>query len=105
MHQDKRVRAEWLSKGLVRITARFGFMEKLDISPVVAGCSAHGLALAGEDTTYFAAEPVIVDRNRGLFNAFRRALFVVMKRNARPITASLGIPADALAKLCIEVPW
>jgi hypothetical protein len=29
----------------------------------------------------------------------------VMKRNARPITASLGIPADALAKLCIEVPW
>ncbi|MFZ1019155.1 MAG: KUP/HAK/KT family potassium transporter [Candidatus Cybelea sp.] len=105
VHQEKRVRAERLSEGLVRITARFGFMEKLDISPVVAGCSSHGLALAGENTTYFAAEPVIVDRNRGLFNAFRRGLFVIMKRNARSITASLGIPADALAKLCIEVPW
>ncbi|HEY4433321.1 MAG TPA: KUP/HAK/KT family potassium transporter [Candidatus Cybelea sp.] len=105
VRQEKRVRAERLSEGLVRITARFGFMEKLDIAPVVVGCSAHGLPLAGENTTYFAAEPVIVEKNHGLFNAARRALFVLMKRNARSITASLGIPPDALAKLCIEVPW
>ena len=49
VHQEKRVRAEQLSEGLVRITARFGFMEKLDISPVVAGCSAHGPRARGRE--------------------------------------------------------
>jgi K+ transporter len=80
-------------------------MEKIDITPVVIGCSKHGLGLSGENTTYFAAEPVIIEQSRGFFQAWRRSLFVVMKRNARSLTASLGIPADALAKLCIEVPW
>jgi KUP system potassium uptake protein len=99
-----RVTIDRLSSNLIRITARFGFMEKLDIAPIVRGCAGGGLHLDDEDTTYYAADPQIVPKSRGPWNAWRRNLYVFLKRNARPVTSSLGIPADALAKLGLEVP-
>jgi len=101
---DDRVNLEWLSPELVRVTARFGFMERIDIERIVNGCARQGFALNGEDTTYYSADPHIVPQQRGLFRAWRRALYVVLRRNARTVTSTLGIPADAHAKLGIEVP-
>jgi KUP system potassium uptake protein len=101
---DRRVTVERLSTSLIRITARFGFMEKLDIEPIVKGCARGGLHIGSEDTTYYAADPQIVPKSGGRWNAWRRSLYVFLKRNARPMTSSLGIPADALAKLGLEVP-
>lgn len=100
-----RVRVEHLAPNLLRITARFGFMEKLDIAPIVAGCGGLGVRIGGDDTTYYSADPVIVPEARDpWWSALRRSLYVFLKRNARPMTSSLGIPADALAKLGLEVP-
>lgn len=101
---DRRVRVEWLSEGLVRVTALFGFMEKLDIERVINSCAVHGLHIGGADTTYYSADPQIVARDSRFWQSCRRSLFVVLKRNARSVTSTLGIPPDAHAKLGIEVP-
>jgi KUP system potassium uptake protein len=101
---ERRVVVERLSPGLVRVTAYFGFMEKPDIKQVVKGCAASGLQLDDPETTYYMADPQIVARERGIWHAWRRALFVFLKQNSRPIGASLGIPADSQAKLGLEVP-
>jgi KUP system potassium uptake protein len=100
----ERVTVDRLSINLIRITARFGFMEKLGIDPIVKGCAKSGLFIGSDDTTYYAADPQIVPKGPGLVLAWRRNLYVFLKRNARPITSTLGIPADALAKLGLEVP-
>jgi KUP system potassium uptake protein len=100
---EDRVRIERLAPSLIRITARFGFMERLDIRPVVTGCSNAGLHLDDDDTTYYASDPLIVPNGRGQWKAWKRNLYVFLKRNARPMTSTLGIPADALAKLGLEV--
>ena len=104
VQSERRVNVQWLSESLVRVTARFGFMEKIDIARVIHSCAAAGLHIGGDDTTYYAADPQIVARDRGLWNAWRRGFFIVLKRNARSVTSTLGIPADALAKLGIDVP-
>ncbi|MEO6836516.1 MAG: KUP/HAK/KT family potassium transporter, partial [Candidatus Tumulicola sp.] len=101
---ENRVSVEGLSEHLIRITVRFGFMEKLDIAPIVKGCASFGLHLDDEETTYYSADPQIVPKKPGLWRAWRRNLYVFLKRNSRPMTSSLGIPADALAKLGLEVP-
>jgi KUP system potassium uptake protein len=95
---------EQLAENFVRVTANFGFMEKLSIRRIVTACDVSGLKLDDPDTTYYVADPQIVPKKRGRWRAWRRNLFVYMKRNANPITSSLGIPADELAKLGIEVP-
>ena len=95
---------KWLSRGLPRVTARFGFMENIDIEPIVASCATKGLSLYGTDTTFYSADAQIVPLDEGFARSCYRNLYVVMKRNSRAVTTSLGIPADAHAKLCIEVP-
>jgi len=101
---DSRVIVQWLSEGLVRVTARFGFMERLDIGRIINACAARGLHIGGPDTTYYSADPQIVPRERAVLQRWRRSLFIILKRNARSVTSTLGIPADAHAKLGIEVP-
>jgi KUP system potassium uptake protein len=101
--EENRVEVERLSDNLVRVIARIGFMEKLDIGPIVRACETHGLGLDAEDTTFYVADPMIVPGRKGAWNAWRRALYVFLKSNSRPITATLGIPPDQLAKLGLEV--
>jgi KUP system potassium uptake protein len=101
---DQRVTVEWLSEGLVRVTACFGFMEKLDLRRITHACAAAGLHIEGEDTTYYSADPHIVAVKKGFFRAFWRGVYVILRRNSRSVTSSLGIPADAHARLGIEVP-
>jgi KUP system potassium uptake protein len=101
---EDRVRIEGLSPALIRVTARFGFMERIDIERIVNGCAAQGFELSGDDITYYSADPHIVPQSYGLFHAWRRGLYVILRRNARTVTSTLGIPANAHAKLGIEVP-
>ena len=101
---ERRVVVQRLSDGLIRVTARFGFMEQLDIRRIIHGCSALGLMIGGNDTTFYSSDPEIVPDGSGVLNALRRSLFVFLRRNSRPVTSSLGIPPDALAKLGMEVP-
>jgi KUP system potassium uptake protein len=102
--EENRVEVDRLSDTLVRVIARIGFMEKLDIAPIVRACATHGLGLDAEDTTFYVADPMIVPGRKGAWNAWRRNLYIFLKNNSRPITASLGIPPDQLAKLGLEVP-
>jgi KUP system potassium uptake protein len=104
LRDEQRVSVDLLSPGLVRVTARFGFMEKPDIKSIVKACATSGLRLDDPDTTYYMADPQIVAKDPKLWHAWRRALFVFLKQNSRPIGASLGIPADSQAKLGLEVP-
>ncbi len=104
VRHEKRVTVERVADNLIRVTACFGFMERLSITPIVRGCATFGLHLDDEDTTYYASDPLIVAKKHGQWRAWRRALFVFMHRNSRPITASLGIPADQIAKLGLRVP-
>ena len=101
---ERRVAVERLSEGLVRVTASFGFMEKIDIGRITHACAVAGLHIEGEDTTYYSADPQIIPVERGILRALWRGLYVILRRNARSVTSTLGIPADAHARLGIEVP-
>jgi KUP system potassium uptake protein len=100
---ERRVTIECLSEALVRVTASFGFMERLDIARITHACASAGLHIGGADTTYYSADPHIVPVGRGIFRAFWRSIYVVLRRNARSVTSTLGIPADAHARLGVEV--
>ncbi|HTA38952.1 MAG TPA: KUP/HAK/KT family potassium transporter [Candidatus Acidoferrales bacterium] len=102
--EEHRVAVEHLSDNLVRVVASFGFMEKRDIAPIVSACSVRGLRLDAQDTTYYVADPVIVRAQKRPWQTWRRNLYIFLKNNSRPLTASLGIPPDQLAKLGVEVP-
>lgn len=98
-----RVEIDRLAPRLMRISARFGYMEPLRIEPVVQSCKALGLQLDDESTSFVYADPKIKGRPKGGLPRWQRWLFSVLQRNARTLPAELKIPADRCVELGVTV--
>jgi KUP system potassium uptake protein len=99
----ERVSVERVSDALVRVQARFGFMELPELRPVTEACGVSGLQIDGEDTAYVIASPKIVGAEERGFSALRRWLFDVMMRLAGTLPRDLHIPANQLIEVGVEV--
>jgi KUP system potassium uptake protein len=100
---QKRVTIERLSGQLVRVQARFGFMELPDVKPILTSCAAFGLDLDAPETSYVIAAPQIVPADGHGMSGPRRWLFGVMQRLAGTLPREVHIPADRLVQLGVEV--
>ena len=97
-----RVTIEVVGPHLVRVAARFGYMDAPRIAPILEACEGHGLDLDDPETSFFYADPKIVAAPHGMNPLFRR-LFDAMVRIALPITDELQIPAERRVELGLEV--
>lgn len=102
LSNEERVTVERLSLRLVRVVARFGYMEAPRIHPIFTACEVYGLGLDRDDTSFFYADPKIEARPGGL-PAWRRELFAALQRNARPLPDDLKIKAERRIELGVTV--
>jgi KUP system potassium uptake protein len=100
----ERVTVERMSLRLVRVIARFGYMESPEIAPILRSCEAFGLHLDRDDTSFFYADPKIEPARDGQgMPGWRRELFVTLQRNARPLPDDLHIRAERRVELGVTV--
>jgi KUP system potassium uptake protein len=100
---EERVTVERFSLRLVRVIARFGYMEAPRIDPILKSCAAFGLDLDRDDTSFFYADPKIEPLARGGMPSWRRELFATLQRNARPLPDDLHIKAERRIELGVTV--
>jgi KUP system potassium uptake protein len=100
---DERVTVERLSLRLVRVVARFGYMEPPRIDPILRACDAFGLRLDRDDTSFFYADPKIEAAPEHGLPGWRRELFAALQRNARPLPDDLRIKAERRVELGVTV--
>jgi KUP system potassium uptake protein len=100
---EERVTVERLSLRLVRVVARFGYMEAPRIDPIFRSCDAFGLQLDRDDTSFFYADPKIEAAPEHGMVGWRRELFSALQRNARPLPDDLRITAERRVELGITV--
>jgi KUP system potassium uptake protein len=98
-----RVTIEYLAPRLIRVYARFGYMEPPRIKPILNACKAEGLALDDEETAYFYADPKIEAATEHPFPPWQRGLFNALQRNSRPLPDDLQIPAERRIELGVTV--
>ena len=103
VEDTERIFVERLSDNLVRVQARFGFMELPTLDAIVTLCSAQGLELDNEKASFVVARPQIVACEKPTMYATRRWLFDVMQKLAGTLPKDLGIPPDRLVELGVEV--
>ncbi|MBV9439242.1 MAG: KUP/HAK/KT family potassium transporter, partial [Candidatus Eremiobacteraeota bacterium] len=101
--ETERVTVERFSLRLVRVIARFGYMEQPRIDPILKSCSAFGLDLDKDDTSFFYADPKITASNVGGMQAWRRKLYTTMQRNSQPLPDDLQIEAERRVELGVTV--
>jgi KUP system potassium uptake protein len=101
--KQDRVTVERLSPRLVRVIARFGYMEAPRIDPILRSCESCGLDLDRDDTSFFYADPKIEPSKAGGMPSWRRELFATLLRNARPLPDDLRIRAERRVELGVTV--
>jgi KUP system potassium uptake protein len=102
--REQQVASEQLGEGLIRVTARYGFMEQPKLADVIRDCSRGG-DLDLREASYFVPDPRL-ERSRGKkrMRAWRRALFAFMLRNEVKASDLLDVPADQIVQVGVAVP-
>jgi KUP system potassium uptake protein len=100
---EERVTVERLSLRLIRVIARFGYMEAPRIDPILRSCDAFGLQLDRDDTSFFYADAKIEAAPAHGMPGWRRELFATLLRNARPLPDDLRIKAERRVELGVTV--
>ena len=98
-----RLTIEPLAPRLVRVKARFGYMEAPRIEPVLRACEAQRLLLDNDETSFFYADPKIEAAPKDGLPAWQRWLFTVLQRNSRPLPDDLRIRAERRVELGVTV--
>jgi KUP system potassium uptake protein len=100
---EERVAVAELGEGFYRITLAYGFMEDPDVPEALSTVHVPGLDLSPARTSYFLGrETLIPSQEPGMFR-WRRTLFAIMARNARPATAFFGLPANRVVELGAQI--
>ena len=103
--EGERVAIEELAPNLFRVTAKIGFMELPDIRPIVRACVTEGLHLEDETTTWFVADPKVLEAGSDdeyAMQKWKRGYFAFLLRNSRPLTDDLCLPANQTVEIRIE---
>ncbi len=92
-----------LGNGFYRVRAQYGFMQSPNVIELMELCGKKGLATRSADTSYFLGrETLLVTKKRGMAR-WRKAIFAVMSRNARPATAFFHIPPNRVVELGAQI--
>ncbi|MHC1789818.1 potassium transporter Kup [Solidesulfovibrio sp.] len=101
---DGRLDIQDLGLGFFRIMARYGFMETPDVPAVIAQARSLGIPIdPPSDTTFFLGRESLLTTGKAKMAGFRKSLFALMSRNARPATAYFGLPPGRVVELGVQV--
>lgn len=98
----ERVTVERVNTRFVLVRARFGYMERATLGPILRQCERAALEIDKETTSFVYANPVIVPRSSGGMHLWQRALFTWLQRNSRSLATELKIPASRRIELRVE---
>jgi KUP system potassium uptake protein len=102
--RSERVTVVHCPHGFYRVTVHYGFLQQPDLSSAIAECRPDGIALSGTGIVYFVnAERLTLRHERNPLHWWRKRLFALLVRNARPAPAFFGLPSDQVIEFGQDV--
>lgn len=103
MPAEERVTVQQIAPGIIRVIARFGFMETPNIVSALRAADEKGLEFKPEETTYVVGrENPIITAASGM-PIWRKRLFAILGRNAQMAAAHFGVPAHRVVEIGSQV--
>ena len=100
--QRRRAEVSLLAPGVNRVVLRYGFMESPNIPKALEDLTDQ-LGVRVSQASYFLGRDVLVPGMAPKLSWWRRALFLVMARNAVPATEFFRIPSDRVVELGVRI--
>jgi KUP system potassium uptake protein len=100
---NERVEVQTIAPGLVRVVARYGFMETPNITATLRLAEEKGVPYQPEETLYVVGrENPVITRSSGM-PMWRKRLFAILGRNAQMAAAHFGVPPHRLLEIGTQV--
>jgi KUP system potassium uptake protein len=103
MQDNARVDVEQVGHGFYRVRARYGFMESPDLGRVLAECEARGVPIHIEESTIFVGHSTVVTTGKARMARWRKSLFEILNRNARPASAHYRLPSTRVMEIGVRI--
>jgi KUP system potassium uptake protein len=100
VEESERCTVEELEHGFVRVTGRYGFMERPDVPKLLL---AHELISSIEHTTFFLGRETMIATARPGMARWRVHLFAFLTRNSMPATRFFNIPPDRVMEIGAQI--
>ena len=99
---QRRAEVADLAPGIHRVVLRYGFMESPNIPRALEDLTDQ-LGVRVSQASYFLGREVLVPGMAPKLSWWRRALFILMARNAVPATEFFRIPSDRVVELGVRI--
>ena len=100
--ENARVAIDRTSARFVRVRAKFGYMERPTLEPIIRACEQARLELDRETTSFVYSNPVVTASAQGGLPRWQRGVFAWLQRNSRTLATELEIPASRRVELSVE---
>lgn len=97
--KGQRVTVRELATGLYRVVARYGFMESRSVPSLLAEAESAGLPFRPAETIYVLGQKNILVTGRSGLARWRKRLYSLMARNARPAAYHFGLPPGRVIEI------
>ena len=92
-----------LEHGFYRVIVTVGFMQSPNVPRILARCGASGLTCNEMDTTYYLGRQTLVIVKGGTMARWRKWVFALLLRNARPATSFFQVPPNRVVELGLQI--
>jgi len=100
---EDRVQVQELPKGFYRVLVRYGFMDRADLSAIIRVLRNRDFDIDMDDTTIFVSrETPILKKSPGRLR-LRKRFFILMLRNAEPVTRYFNLPVDKVFEVGVQL--
>jgi len=99
-----RVHIRELGHSFYLVTAAYGFMQSPNVPLILRLCESKGLEEITKDASYYLGRVTVLnDRKKTSLPAWRKRIFTILYRNARPATSFFRIPPNRVIELGMQI--
>jgi KUP system potassium uptake protein len=88
-----------------RVKAKYGFMQTPNVPEILALAAEQGILAKPTETTYYLGRENLIPTGNKPLARWRKKLYIVMQRNARPATEFFGIPPNRVVELGAQMEF
>ncbi len=99
----QKVRVTELSHGFFKVTARYGYMETPDVSEILIFSMGAGLPIELEKLSFYLGRESILPNGDSGMAYWRKKLFILFSKNARPATEYFKLPPDQVIEVGAQI--
>jgi KUP system potassium uptake protein len=112
VNDDQRVQLKELGHGFWQVIAHYGFMESPNVPEMLRTLESRGardaMGLGGlivkpMDTTFYLGRETLLPGGPGPLARWRKALFILMARNALPATQFFSLPPNRVVEMGAQI--